>query len=274
MLVRRLKDFCFMLFCCFMMLYWKKDVAADMIVEPNDAFYMSHKEECTSIRDEYLANGTDGFSTLYLSPSTKLEVFQVENATSLYATWVYLGESEEEWLYCSINIEDKDGKVSAKTGWMKKADCLLVYDGGHFYEDKEEKLAPYRGEFANYEIKKEILVWSYPSSGKVIRKLTEFDTSSIMATYQDDKGNQWGYVNYYRGRIGGWICMSDPENDKLPIHEISTGELISPVTPKQGGIAKQLPFLIAMGCVLIVVVITLLIIRKYYGEEEKLTQKK
>lgn len=244
-----------------------KIVKADLIIEPDDAFYRSHKNSCTYVSRSYIANSEDGYSTIYVNPESKLSIYKVTNGTDFYVSFSY-DKSGETWLYCVLPIDEEDGHVTYKKGWIPDADCLLKYDGIAFYDDHESELTNYQGELKDYQAKNEILVWSYPLSGEVVKRFKEFDANHISTVYTDEEGRDWGYIGYYMGKVNSWVCISDPENEELPVQKIVKGDLIPPVEPEWSPLdGTYLPFLVAAILVVVVIVGTFLLIRRIYKKK-------
>lgn len=250
--------------CLFVFFSTSKIVKADLIVEPEDAFYRSHRNSCTYVSRFYIANGEKGYSTIYVNPESKLSVYKVTNETEFYVGFSY-DKSGTTWLYCEVAIKANDGSVTYKKGWIPDADCYLKYDGIAFYNDHESELSNYQGEFKDYQVKNEILVWLYPGSGEVVRRFKELDASHISSVYTDEDGRDWGYLGYYFGKVNSWVCLSDPEKEDLPVKKIVKEDLIPPVEPEWSPMdGEYLPFLVAAVLVLVVIVGTFLLIHKIY----------
>lgn len=253
--------------CLFVFFLASKTAKADLIIEPDDAFYRSHRPSCTYVSRFYIANGEDGYSTIYVNPESKLTVYKVTNGTEFYVSFSY----DKSWLYCQVTIYAEDGSVSYKKGWIPEKDCLLKYDGIAFYDDHISEVKDYQGEFDQYQLEKEILVWSYPGSGEIVRRFKEFDPSHIAYVYTDEQGQTWGYIQYHFGTVNAWVCMGDPENEDLPVQKIMNGDLIPPVEPKSSfKDGENIPFLVAALLVAGVVVVTLLLIRRLYKKNRKM----
>ncbi|ABX42773.1 hypothetical protein [Lachnoclostridium phytofermentans] len=253
----------FMLFL-FIFFLASKTAKADLIIEPDDAFYRSHRSSCTYVSRSFIANGEEGYSSIYVNPESKLIVDKVTNGTEFYVSFSY-DKQNSAWVYCLVPIYAEDGSVSYKKGWIPEKDCLLKYDGIAFCDDHISELKEYQGEFEQYQIKKEIFVWSYPGSGEIAKRFKEFDPSRITSVYTDEQGQTWGYIQYHLGQVNAWVCISDPENEDLPVRKIVKGDLIPPVEPEWGlKDGKNLPFLSAAVLVVAVAAGTILLIRRFY----------
>ena len=66
--------------------------AADVIWEPEDAFYKSHAEDCTLLQRSFYTNGEAGYVNLYASPESDTVTGQIENGNRSAIYWQY-----EDW---------------------------------------------------------------------------------------------------------------------------------------------------------------------------------
>ncbi|NLO41398.1 MAG: hypothetical protein GX115_18280 [Ruminiclostridium sp.] len=53
----------------------------------------------------------------------------------------------------------------------------------------------------------------------------------MVLSYTDKDGRLWGYVSYFRAQ-DGWLCMSDPGNDKIPVNEEDLAGAVMPPEPE------------------------------------------
>ncbi len=214
---------------------------ADVIWEPNNRFYETHRDQCESVPGRaYYANGKDGFVTLWDAPNGSTVAMQLENGETVHVQWMY-----GDWGYAE---RDGDG------GWVPMADLYVIYDYISFAEDHADDIRPYAGEFADYDGDAEaICFFSYPGApeiqytytladwGEVLLNLTggAGRESYIQSVYVDGNGLTWGFVGYMYGRLNAWFCLDNPaaegimtscipESDML----IDAGALIAPQTPR------------------------------------------
>ena len=102
-------------------------VAADIIYEPSNLFYNTHREECEYLRvRHYVANTKEGYAYLYQSPDNAMTVRAYPNGEEAAITWLYTAPDGAQW-----------GMVGDESGWIRLADWSLVYDSREFLKDHE-----------------------------------------------------------------------------------------------------------------------------------------
>ena len=111
---------------------------ADVIWEPQNSFYETHRDQCEYVGRGYYANGREGFITLWEAPEGDRFTAQYENGQELTLYYRY-----RDW-GCLSRWED-GREVS---GWVPLSDLVLVYDHISFAEEYD--IRPYAGEFAGY----------------------------------------------------------------------------------------------------------------------------
>lgn len=259
----KLKKVC-VIMCCLLSIHLSEQQAkADVIIEPRDEFYSEHHEETEYTgRRTYIANGEEGYVTLYESPLSKNVLKYLTNGEEAVIGFVYYDKSNCEW-GC---IEDFSGNVT-QSGWVHMSEMSVIYDNYSFIEEYREEFTDYQGELDGYVMKDHIYFYTYPNSGEVSATLYELNEDiSVSETYLDENNRLWGKVDYYYGNRG-WICISEPENDKLPAMEVRDIEII---TPKQGPDEKEQTnksLWIAGIMVFGVIVITIILIRRFYHKK-------
>ena len=202
--------------------------AADVIMEPNNLFYATHREACEYLRvRHYLTNSDAGYVYLYQSPDNALTVRSYPNGEKVALTWLYISPEGEEW-----------GMLGDESGWLRLADLSLVYDSREFLKDNEAKCLPYeKDSFAPIEGSNAspVLTWTYPGGELRERKITEGElTEFVSQTYTDENGTVWGYIGYRYGEREFWICLTAPYDETvggyaLPDHEIPLKQAPTPV---------------------------------------------
>lgn len=190
--------------------------SADVIWEPNDDFYQQHYEECEYLGRSYYANGQEGFIEVFKTPDAKEYVeTNLENGTELYVSFI-MECNEKTWGV----IELEDGR----TGWVCMDELTLIYDNQSFVEEHETEFVPYDGSFEELctSENQRVIFWSFPGSGRISG---DFETlhqgySPLMpdVTWTDSEGRVWGRIGYYMA-ARGWVCLSDPDNENLPVTE-------------------------------------------------------
>ena len=189
--------------------------SADILWEPNgNVFYESHRGECRYEGRGYLANGKDGFVTVWDAPNGFVVKGQFSNGEKLWVYWVY-----ENWGLISYYGEN------AVEGWVDLEEMSLVYDHIAFAEEYADRIVPYGGEFADYDGEDAVFnFYEYPGAPEVKRAMErdfagvvenltggEDGNSYISSVFVDEQGLTWGYVGYMYGHLNGWFCLDDPD---------------------------------------------------------------
>ena len=128
--------------------------AADVIWEPEDAFYKSHAEDCTLLQRSFYTNGAAGYVNFYASPESSSVTGQMENGEKLYVYWQY-----EDWGY----VEEE--------GWVALSDLQLIYDYLSFEEEYGDQFLPYDAETCGPLLDEwtgdTLALWPYPGAAEV-----------------------------------------------------------------------------------------------------------
>lgn len=181
-------------------------VKADIIFEPEDAFYKKHTDECVYHARRYTANGPDGYATLYKSPESASVMEKIENGEIVWIDYTYEDKNQVSWGYCETESEK---------GWLPMEYLALVYDYISFSGQYREQIQEEEGEidFCNGET---IRFWSYPGSESAYDFSIEENATylpSYNRTFVDEEGRKWGFVGYYYGRMNKWVCLDNPTAD-------------------------------------------------------------
>lgn len=184
---------------------------ADVLIEPNDDFYASHRGECEYLYRQYTANGEKGYVILYESPKSSRERENVANGEVLLSLWSYQGA----WL--AIQGERDDIR-----GWVELADCVPVPDYLSFQDHHGEEFVPFDGAAYDHAFDglEKVVLWSYPGTdqeGQEVSAEWFQDSNRDMrelfdSCWEDGQGRMWGFVGYCYGIRNTWLCLSDPAN--------------------------------------------------------------
>jgi hypothetical protein len=219
-------------------------VFADVIFEPKDNFYTTHKEECEYVKRYYIAGSANGYTNVYVSPKNGKIVTEVPNGEEIYISWQW-----NEWLYCN-------------KGWLHSDDVSLKYDSISFLE--EHKTTDYNDKSFSVS---SVQMYTYPNSGECyeMTEVKEYASigDSFNKLYIDDAGLMWGYIGYYMQR-SGWVCIDDPVNTSLKSGELPVEKSVSQMRSSDAVVEAPKNYLpIATGLVVLVVAITsFLLLRK------------
>jgi len=237
---------------------------ADMIWEPEDSFYKSHREECSYLSRPYLLAGYDGTVTLYTAPGGMGKA-TLENDTQAIVQGTWEGDGIA-WGYLMVN--------GGQEGWAPMDDLTPVYDCQQFLSDYSAQIAivdPVEVDFY------EAVLYNYPNGttyGDTLQEDTDYQPfdQTFTQIYTDGSGLRWGYVGYYMGRIDGWICLDDPMNDSLTGGIVpsapSPAQLRGSATIKPGVFGSSV-LLTAAVLVAVVVVVTGILVLKLKKRETK-----
>ncbi len=195
---------------------------ADAIWEPFGDFYEQHWEECETSNESYLTNSKEGFVTVYESPLSGKEVAKIKNGKAVYIGCVWKDQKGKLWGAVDLSgFEQEEGEIvdkEAGSGWALMENFAEIYNEGDFRAEHRNEFKKYAGELDDYEIKNEIMIWTYPGSEELRNTISEYwDENEVPAyeyLYTDEGGLRWTYIGYYYG-MKGWVCVDDPENRNL-----------------------------------------------------------
>ena len=173
---------------------------ADVIVEPDNSFYRTHKEECQHREGRtYLAKGPDGSLNLYTAPGgTVAETLQ--NGAAFYCQWTYTDKQGFVW-----GFSERHG------AWAPLGYTMVQYDHIAFRKEHADKItAPTNTMTIEC---KSVYLYEYPGAPNPL----QMGNLDLMAEqlYTDEQGRQWGYVSYIYGIRNKWFCLDDPASDQL-----------------------------------------------------------
>jgi len=99
-------------------------------------------------------------------------------------------------------------------GWILMDDLLLVYSRSDFETENENNFYSYTGNYDAVLSAEKLVEWQWPGSDQ--EKKIIYDNipkyANVQFAYKDKDGREWGKTTY----DGWWICLNDPENDKIP----------------------------------------------------------
>lgn len=211
---------------------------ADVIFEPMDDFYESHREECDYVNRSYIANGPDGGLTLYKSPENSHVETTLHNGETVYISHVYTGPDGVSWGCAELWDDDI-------TGWVPMAYVVPIYISVDFMEEFAGRLEKETGDLAA-SMGQEIWCWSHPGSGTGYNMTLDDEWNPPMYdyTFVDDAGQKWGRVGYYYGSRDFWVCLDNPTADYDTLYanhapqQVTQPNLVSPSEViKPGGIS-------------------------------------
>ena len=185
-------------------------VSADVIFEPRDSFYESHREACERHERSYTAAGPNGDVTVYESPESDKVKATYTNGEVLYISYLYTDPNGIHWGY----YENWETDVS---GWVPMDYLELIYDGISFEEEFGHLFLKEEGTLDAKHQGKIIRFWKYPGSQDYIEWTVEGDYMPVYQTvYTDANGVHWGREDYYMGIRGYWINLDEPDVEYVP----------------------------------------------------------
>ena len=107
------------------------NAGADVIFEPQDSFYESHRDQCEYHDRSYTANGPNGDVKVYESPESDSVRATVENGEEIYVSYLYQDANGNIW-GCTENWS------TDISGWVPMEYLELIYDERSFEEDHGE----------------------------------------------------------------------------------------------------------------------------------------
>ena len=192
-------------------------IRADAIIEPEgDSFYSSHRDDVQYLFRAYIANGADGYVSLYKSPLSTRVRENVANGTVLSCSFLYTDAGGAAW-------GGVWGTGFSLRGWVRLDDCVVQPDYLSFDEAHQDDFVPYDSRFDDaLRQGASLVLWTYPGSGVVAAENIDaqwFDgnmAEHFSQCYVDADGRFWAYVGYCYGVRNSWLCLSDPENADIP----------------------------------------------------------
>lgn len=229
---------------------------ADILWAPRDnSFYDRHSNELTYVGRQFLANGPEGYITVWNAPGGNTVVSQYENGAALWVYYAY-----QDWGL----IGDWGGDLTE--GWIPLADLSLIYDHISFEEEYVSQIRDYKGEFAGYSGELTCVnFYEYPGAPEVklpyepvsayreeIKNiLTGKDQDwgeAISKVFTDEEGRAWGYVDYLYRRVEGWFCLDNPDGADFPIRQVPDTEFTAPQAPVRPA-SFYVPYILVGGVV-------------------------
>lgn len=214
----------------------------------------------------FLANGGDGYVTVYTAPDSMSKVTNLANGTRFYV--VYTREDKDGSLW-GLGYE---AVIDGAEGWVPLADMALIYDYISFEEDHSHEFQKYDGSGDHLT---EAFSYSYPGGVRISNvKGMEGGAYTLAEGFQnlytDENGLRWSYIGYYYGLKNFWICIDDPMNENLGVETYLTVDQVrnapdAELTPAVADVpdTSAVPlWVIPVALVIVVAVVTAVIIRK------------
>ncbi len=174
---------------------------ADIIYEPSDSFYESHRDDCSYHNRSYTARID---THAYTSPELSIKVGNIQENSSVYVIYTYQDAEGNLWGYVEDDI----------TGWVPLAYFAVVYDYISFQEDYGHMFTDESGDLSEDYVEQYVHFYVYPGGPDSYPLFMDGGNSPHFThTYTDDFGHKWGYIAYYYGHRNSWICLDNPTAD-------------------------------------------------------------
>jgi len=201
---------------------------ADMIITPQNDFYLTHKKECVQYERTHYINAKRGALAVYDVPGGRGVLDTLQNAEEVLIRYTY---DDGKWGLVHYIADRKH-----IFGWIELKQTVLKYDMQSFLDEHADQLyddSEYLGKKMLSEIEAGTVVYFYPLPGAAEpNKEIEFGPNSAILgysngqkfqfLYDDEDGRIWGYLreDKYAGHL--WVCLSEPTNPNLPVVEYQT----------------------------------------------------
>lgn len=191
-------------------------------IESNDSFYLSHQKECKEDRRGYTVSKE---IACYKSPEGKKLKRSLPKGSHITVSYTYQTKSQNWGLLYWVT--DAKGNYQNVNGWIRLSDVDFTYDALAFCHDHARELdAKWMDntfKSIRQRLKKEIVVWSYPYSGKRLgsMEIEKYPSDRELVgkpMYRDSDKKYWAIIPY--GKSYGAVCLSDPENKSIPKKKI------------------------------------------------------
>ena len=231
--------FCGLIAICMLMV----TASADVLWEPEGAFYQWHRKDCELERRTYWVNSPEGYVTVWDAPGGA-PVANLPNGELLHIYYRYQGsagdwgavESSTEALRgAALTLDESKLPDSFVELWVPMEALVNRYDHQSFVEEhagallEEERTLPISGRM--------YCKYSYPGGPLTFQQTKPLDVDELTLSplYVDETGREWGHTPYFYGDRNVWFCISDVENPSL------TGESREPELDPAASTAPELP---------------------------------
>ena len=184
----------------------------------------------------------------------------VENGREFNIIYTYTDKRGKAWgmIYPSP-VQSKAGVT--KTAWISLKDFSIKYNQNAFLNEHKDEIQNITVEFDLSEYDTPVILWKVPLAGQIETKI---DTTTNYAReykkqfdsyYIDPYGQKWVEVEMYKGYYNGWICISDPCNEKIKLDDKLQYTLYPVSTPERNRrIMIQKISITVIGVVFVIVI--------------------
>lgn len=249
-----------LLLCAVLALALCMPAMADIIWEPDDDFYMEHRDECARVESDYEAVSA---VNAMKSPVERKTAASIETGTVVYISYVWHGE-HADW-----------GYTENYNGWVPLNFMRRLYNAADFAAEHAEEFVERAGSVSRAE-HDTICFYTFPGSGEIEMSIApaDFDWAEDDPAYYevwtDAEGREWGHVGYYYA-IRGWVCLSDPEADDLPADAPYYAEPAPDISDTSSDSSSAAPAGLSLAATLVIIVmaVTAVIISAGFMRKEK-----
>ena len=171
--------------------------------------YVIPKEEPGSKKGVLIESGYRGWEDEGMKEQDyPIFVFKNGQIIRIGGTFLHNGE------YWGVIIDLID--LEHPFGWVLMDELMMIYDRFAFELENRDNFYEYTGSYDAVLSAEKLVEWQWPGSDREKRIIENKDTIShyahVQYAYKDKDGREWGKTYYSEG----WICLSEPENNKIP----------------------------------------------------------
>ena len=203
---------------------------ADGIYEPEDDFYLKHRDECRAESRRVYTNGESGYVTFFRAPGG--EALRNELNGKSYVTE---GVWKDSWYLVNRVADDRR---TAELCWARASDLAVQYDSRSFLEEHEGELeAPDRAPELDLGELDTLTVWPFPGAETAAANLDaetlnslegEYGSLRFGALWRDPLGQTWGRISNIKWYSWTWVCLDAPESADAPwVNEAATARALT-----------------------------------------------
>lgn len=201
-----MKRFLSLILSFILVLTFALSVSADVIFEPEDEFYNSHRDECEHVERSFTA--TEDVKS-FNKPNGKLAKCTFQKGDIISISYIYTDSSGIVW-----GVADYSENLgSSAEGWVPMKHLAVIYDNSSFLAEFESVITQDTEGLKLPETDK-LVFWAYPGSENYY-EMEPWDDGYLdidfMHAYTDENGITWGYVGYFYG-MRGWLRIDDPSS--------------------------------------------------------------
>lgn len=211
-------------------------VYADVISEPDNAFYRSAYKSCEYIN--WRSYNVLEDSDILKSPLKTTVVNKVKKNDTVDIGFTYTDKSGEVWGCCMFDERSDLGR--SKDGWIKMSKVSEIYSTFTFLDEHENEFSEYNGELDDFVPKEQVVIWDYPFSDTFYtteaknwytKEEYPFQNEIADKCWTDENGNMWIYSVRWITKNADqfddrWVFLPAPEATDLSAfgNDISANE--------------------------------------------------